>query len=47
MSKSLDSIVTTLGTGVANERAKGPVQSYQDLKERVQRGRLQRTPAIM
>ncbi|GHO56709.1 exonuclease domain-containing protein [Ktedonobacter robiniae] len=36
MSKSLDSIVVTLGTGVADERAKGPVQSYQDLQERVQ-----------
>ncbi|EFH88803.1 hypothetical protein [Ktedonobacter racemifer] len=36
MSKSLDAIVVTLGTGVADERAKGPVQSYQDLIERVQ-----------
>lgn len=36
MSKTLDSIVVTLSTGVAEERAKGPVQSYQDLIERVQ-----------
>lgn len=36
MSKSLDEIAVTLRTGVADERAKGPVQSYQDLQERVQ-----------
>lgn len=37
MSKSLDSIAVSLGTGVAEEHAKGPIQSYQDLQERVQR----------